>query len=157
MSYNLSEKMEIDIDRLDENWLEQAPLFFEISTKLVKAKEKLAKKSTMLELREASVAQDARDFPEKYGIAKITESTIKEAVKLDKDRVDALEKVSIAKSSVELYQVAVNALEHRKRALESLVTLQGQNYFATPREPTNNREEQKRREDMRKGKIRRGR
>ena len=39
------------------------------------------------------------------------------------------------KHKVDVLQVVVDALDHRKKALENLVTLHGMSYFASPKAP----------------------
>jgi hypothetical protein len=44
------------------------------------------------------------------------------------------------KHQVDLLQAVVTSLDHRKRALESLVSLHGQDYFSSPRADSSNQE-----------------
>ena len=152
---DIKDRMEINKDALDEEWLDQPMFFFEVALSLSQAKERLIKANTALELEEAEIATDVRDNPENYGIAKITVDAVKEAVKMSDKRIFALGRVNKCKNEVDVLQVAVNALEHRKRALENLVTLHGQNYFASPSEKKGGGAEAMRaREEKRKQRVR---
>ena len=57
-------------------------------------------------------------------------------MKVQDEYLEASVAVSKAYHKVNLTQAAVTALEHRKRALEKLVDLHGQNYFAEPHAKT---------------------
>ena len=46
---------------------------------------------------------------------------------------EAQQEYIAGKHSVDVVQAVVTTLDHRKRALESLVTLHGQDYYSTPR------------------------
>jgi hypothetical protein len=124
----------IDLGRLEQEWLLQPKLYDKYATKLAGAKELLAKAEAFLEVTEAEVKLEIRKKPLKFGFAdKITEGVVKELLVTDKRYRDALQAVNSTKHDVDVLAAVINTLEHRKRALESLVTLHGQNYFSKPK------------------------
>jgi hypothetical protein len=134
---NVKERLAIDHNALDVEWIDQPQLIFELSAELADERSKLERLKLASEVTEAEVAKDVREHPEKYGIEKVTEGAIKVAVEISAERQSAQKKLIVQKHAVEVLQAGVTAAEHKKRALESLVTLHGQQYFASPKEPRN--------------------
>jgi hypothetical protein len=125
--------VDIDPDKLDEEWIKQPRLFHKYAKRLADAKDAFARAKSLLEVVMADAAKDIRDNPSKYGITKVTEGAVEVRVLLHKKVEEARDKMHAAKHRVDVFEAAVSALEHKKRALENLVTLHGQNYFSTPR------------------------
>ena len=124
---------EIDKYRLDVEWQKQPKLFYEYSLKLAEAQRQADEAANALKAVEASVASAIRRDPGKFKLEKVTESAIKENVPLQPDYINAIERVNETKHAVGILVATVRALEHKKRALEKLVDLHGQNYFSEPR------------------------
>lgn len=124
--------LEIDIDSLDEEWVGQSPLYFRYAKKLADARDRLERRKTELDLVYAECDRDIRKNPKKYKLAKISETAIKSAIYEHPEYREIQDIVHKAKHRVDVLGAAVQALEHRKRALENLVELHGQSYFATP-------------------------
>lgn len=137
-----------DKHRLDEEWEKQAPLYFEYARKLERANTKIDESKAEvdvlkneLDVERAEVELIIRRKPAKYtGVEKATEAIIAAAVKVH-PRVqraqvkmqEASRMVIVAKNRAGILAAAVKALDHRKKALENLVWLHGQNYFSEPR------------------------
>jgi hypothetical protein len=64
---------------------------------------------------------------------KVTEAAVAAAILTQPNYRVALKALTAARHRQDVYQAAVDALDHRKKALESLVQLHGQGYFAAPR------------------------
>ena len=60
------------------------------------------------------------------------ESAIKGKVVTDENYQEALKTIRTIQRKLDDYQVIMNALEHRKKSLESLVYLWGASYFSNP-------------------------
>ncbi len=131
---------DIDRERLDEEWIAQPKLFFKYASKLADAKRKLEEAKGELDVTTAELDQSIRSAPEKFGLAKVTEGSIKQAIMTQDIYNKANSVVGGLKYKVDMYQAAVSALDHRKRALENLVDLWAQDYWAEPRAKTNSRE-----------------
>jgi hypothetical protein len=130
-----SKDLEIDHNALDVEWLGQPKKFFEVSEELASAREMLDQMKFALEVAEAEVDQDIRANPSAHGLEKVTETAVKAAVVLDSRYEKARKDYIHAKHEADVLAAAVSAFEQRKRALEHLVTLHGQQYFAGPKAP----------------------
>ncbi len=123
---------DIDKNRLDEEWINQPKLFFKISCQLATAQRKESEARASREVIKAEIAAKMRKDPEKYGLEKATEAAINSRMMTIKryKEAQALRLKRMHRTSI--LQAAVFALNHRKSALEKLVSLHGQQYFATP-------------------------
>lgn len=140
--------LNIELTRLDEEWLKQPKLYYEAAEQLANKrfemetlKNNLAAAEADLEDVQAKVDLAIRSNPSKYlGEIKVTEASIKNAVLLDpeykktKQICDNLNQELLkAKYEAELLAAIVEALNHKKSALENLVKLHSQNYFSVPK------------------------
>ena len=142
-----SDFLDIDKNLLDDEWLGQPKLYFRWAVQLEDAKEDLdeAKRTldvekTEFERAKASIDLDIRKKPDEYKLPKVTDKSILAVMLLQSEYQDAQEEffvvqkeVDVAKHRVGILQAAVTSLDHRKKALEKLVDLHGQKYFASPR------------------------
>lgn len=138
----------IDKNLLDDEWLNQPKLYFNWAVQLedaraefeeVKAEFDVAKSEVDLAIRENP--GDYEDLPkEAVEKGKVTEKMVASVLITQPEYKDAQQAVFTAKHRVGILQAAVTALDHRKKALEKLVDLHGQKYFATPRASENSRE-----------------
>jgi hypothetical protein len=148
---------EIDIMRLDQEWIRQPKYFHEFATQEADAQKEMDEAKSALDLVRADVDKAVRLNPESFGIAKVTENAIQSAILQAKEYQEANQDLIEAKHKVALLGAAVKALDHRKKALENLVALHGRDYFSTPMTRENREETDRveRRAARRKG-IRKG-
>lgn len=125
--------IEIDEFNLEKEWVGQPALYLKYAEKAAKARLNLDEADSELELVTADLDKAIRGDPEKYGLEKITESGIKITVPLQDEYQEALKAVNEARYELGIVQAAVNALDHRKRALEKLVDLWQGSYFSEPK------------------------
>ena len=126
--------LEIDPLRLDEDWVQQPKLYLEYAGKLADARRDLDLAKNELELTRAELDADIRVDPSQYDFdGKPTEKAIDACILCQKRYKTANEEVIAAKHKVDVLAAFVTALDHRKRALENLVDLHGQGYFAEPK------------------------
>lgn len=123
----------IDAEALDQEWLGQPALYHKWAVRVADARQKVAEAKADLDVTKAEVGQAIRSNPEEYGVSKPTVDAINEAVLLAEDYQKAAAAVIKAQHTADVLAAAVAALDHRKRALENLVELQGRDYFSTPR------------------------
>jgi hypothetical protein len=123
----------IDLDNLELEWLSHPNKVELVSREIADAKLNLAELESEQEVVESRIKLKIRDNPEKYGLKSSANEPVKERMVLFKSYKRIIRKINEAKHIVNLLQGAMNTLEHRKKALEDLVTLQGRSYFATPR------------------------
>ena len=124
---------QIDPDRLDEEWINQPDLFHGFAVELAQNRLEVESLKNELELIEARLDRDVRERPKRYDVDKISENAIHAVVVQQKTYQTALQALNQAKYRLDISQAAVTACDHRKKALENMVYLHGQNYFATPR------------------------
>lgn len=122
----------VDKERLDEEWVGQADFYHFWALELANARLELEQEKARFDLTRAELDRDIRSDPEDFDVEKITEKAIENAILLQPQYQKALRKVTAAKHKVDVTQAAVGALDHKKKALENLVYLHGQNYFSTP-------------------------
>lgn len=131
---------EIDMYELDREWVRQPKLFFNFARQLADAREQVERSKAEMDVVKAEMDQEIRNSPEDYDIGKVTEAAITAAIAMSKEMKQAQSEFIRAKHNADILQGAVNALEHRKSALERLVSLHGQNYFSTPVADSDGRE-----------------
>lgn len=148
--------LEIDPLQLDVMAGMQGELFFKWAEKATVAREMLDRAKLRLDVTEARMTYKARLDPDSYGIVKATDKACENAVKKHPKYLEVYEEWIKAKKDWQMAEKAVEAMEQRKRMLEILVTLHGQQYFAGPSIPRNLAEafSKVRKEKTRKRKIR---
>ena len=70
--------------------------------------------------------------PGRFGVVKVTEGVVEKTITLQDSYQEIVGKVIQAKHQLDIITAVVDAMEHRKKALENLVYLQGQSYYAEP-------------------------
>lgn len=134
MELNYETDIEIDGQSLDKEWLTQPSLFMRYSRELADAKERMSRASEKLDITKADAGNAAR---EKFAAENIktTVDMVRDAAQKDKNVKADTDALIKAEHEVNILTSAVRAFDHRKAALEGLVTLHGQNYFAGPSVP----------------------
>ena len=133
-SKKFGQMLQIDVLNLEKEWLNQAGLYMYWAEKAANARASYDKARYQQDKTEAEVATDVRLDPTKYGLDKVTETSISNAVKLS----SAYEEASLAR--IEAYRRAevlsktVVALEQRKKALENLAYMASAGLNAQPTE-----------------------
>ena len=125
----------IDKDQLDVEWEYQAERYYKLAKMLAEEKLTLEESKNELEVTAAECKQDIRDNPKAYDIdsKRVTVDAVKDALIQQRPYQDALRIVRNIEHRVDLLKAGVQAMEHRKKALESLVYLEGMNYRSEPR------------------------
>jgi len=100
---------------------------------LREAKRDLRKAKARYEVAKAEVRLAVNGDPGKFGLTKGTVAEVDAAVTIDKRVRKALEELHEAEYAIDIYSIQVNAREERRRNLEDLVKLHGQDYFSDPR------------------------
>lgn len=135
MDINFERDATIDPDALDIEWLEQPRMMIRYGKVLAEAKKAYEETKQRLDVVKAEVDKDVRANPSDYGLEKTTESAIAGAVSTAKKVQESQKEMHEASYEVNLAQAAVYAINARKDALENLVRLHGQQYFAGPKIP----------------------
>lgn len=128
--------LKIDQNNLDLEWIKQPDLVYEIAMDVANNRLRMDTLKDELSLLEATLSKEARSNPEDFEIEKVTEKAIEMAILSHEDYQAKQIECRDARYDYEINVALLNALEHKKRALESLVSLHGQSYFSTPRSET---------------------
>ena len=132
---NYEDDIRIDETALDVEWLEQPRLMLKYARYAAECKKRLDLAKEHLDLISAQIDRDIRTNPSNYDLVKPTDTSIKALILLEEDYQDAFKKLTNAKFEVDLAMNAVFAFNARKDALQNLVVLHGQRYFAGPKVP----------------------
>lgn len=135
MKLNYEVDIEIDGEALDQEWLNQPRLLMQYARHSALMRKRLEEAKQSLDIAKAEADKMIRTNPEKYGIEKVTETVVANAVLKEEGYQEAYTDFLNAKYEADMASSAVNAFEHRKSALENLVRLYGQQYFAGPTVP----------------------
>lgn len=144
---NYEQDIEINPEALDVAWLEQPRLMLQYSKNSAKMRRELDMAKQELDIAKAEADRKIRESPEDFGLVKVTEASVSNAILNEDGYKDAYAIYLSTKYESDMAQGAVNAFEHRKSALENLVRLYGQQYFAGPSIPRDiNKEWEKRKQ-----------
>jgi len=132
---NYERDIKIDELALDVEWLEQPRLMLKYSRHAVETRKTLDKAKLNLDVARARLDKKIRANPGEYGLAKVVEAAVQNAILDAPEYLEAHEKYLNAKYEAEMARVVVQSIEQRKEALENLVRLHGLQYFAGPRVP----------------------
>ena len=147
---NYEKDIRIDETALDVEWLEQPKLFMKYAKHSARMAQELEREKEKLDLVRAGLDKEIRTDPEKFGIAKITETAVSNTIISHPEYKEANESYLEMKYEYDIARSAVNAMNMRKEALENLVRLHGMQYFAGPKIPRDLSQEKARREEQQK-------
>ena len=124
----------INPDALDVEWLRQPELFLEVSQEAAAARKAMDAAKENVDVVKADIDKEIRAKPYEK---KPTEAQIASEVLLHTAVGDAMAQYNKCRYEYDLLTAAVRAFDQRKAALENLVRLLGQEYFAGPAAPRN--------------------
>lgn len=127
--------VEINPNTLDVEWCKQASLVGEYCVAQAEARAKLDLAKEAVDVTAAKLGLKIRANPASYGLDKVTEASVQAVILLDTTYAVATQALRDAQYEYDVLSAAVRALDQKKSALENLVRLQGQNYFAGPSAP----------------------
>jgi hypothetical protein len=137
MDYGLD--IVIDEQALDVEWLNQPQRMGEYCRLTAEARRTMDLAAENLEFVKATIERAIRADPDRYGVKPgvrgITEASIDAAVIIHDEYKIASRQLIDARYEHDVAVGAVRAFDQRKAALENLVRLHGQNYFAGPSVP----------------------
>lgn len=128
--------VQINESALDLEWLNQPSLTFEYARNAALAEDRRDRAKEALELCKAEIDEDVRKNPSKYKLEKVTDKAIESITMQDKEYKQKNDAYLTAKFELNVANGAMKAIgDMRKAALENLVKLIGQQYFAGPSVP----------------------
>jgi hypothetical protein len=119
----------IDKYGLDNEWAKQAHLFHEWSVQLAESEMDRDRAKENVDLVKAELDLDIRRNPLNYGVEKITESVVSSAVITNEKYKKAVDEYLKLKYNHKIIQSAIEALNHKKYALDNLVRLFLSEYY----------------------------
>jgi hypothetical protein len=128
---NIAAELEIDQMNLDGEWVYQPALMGKYAAWYAQANDRVAHTKDKLAIIEATAYNDIIADSEK----KPTEKQIQSEIIQRDDYQSALDALRSAQKDEAVFKAAVQSLEHKKKALENLVTLWVGSYFAGPKSP----------------------
>ena len=131
----LKQDRKIDPSQLDVEAAQQADLFFKWAERSVEARAEVDRKKLKLETVEARLQMNCRSHPEDFDLAHVTEKAIGAAVLASEKYAEASNAYIRARETSAMIDQAVKAMDIKKRMIEVLITLHGQQYFAGPSVP----------------------
>lgn len=137
INFNFENYLSIDKNKLDEELERQASLYIRWTKEfLSEIEEEYGKAKINLDITQAEVDKEIRNDPSDFGIKKVSEAAVKNAIELDGRVVEAKNRILQKKKELTIVQGALRSLDHKKTALENLVRLTTMGYFST--EPISN-------------------
>jgi hypothetical protein len=135
--FDYHKEVQIDESALDVAWLEQSDKMRKMIQIQAQLKKEYDSAAERLSVVRAELDFNIRADPEKYDLPKVTENAVQSAIILNDAYRKVSEEVLEARYEYESAKGGVVAFEHRKSALENLVKLLLQGYFAGPKMPRN--------------------
>lgn len=126
---------DVDLYELHLAWVKHAKEYHEAAVDLAECRAEWEYSKTRRDVLLAELKLKIRRDPEAFGVVKLTESTVEETLTALPQYTKIQDKVTAAKYKTDIASALVDGLEHKKKALENLVQLEGRDYFATPRVP----------------------
>jgi len=122
----------IDMADLDQEWLNQPVLFNKYARELVEAEDNLdrAKAKTLLLCAETETEIRTRLINDK----KLTEGKIRSILDQEEKVKKARAEIIDLTNEVKIFKVAKETMLQKNNALENIVRLHGQSYFAQPKD-----------------------
>lgn len=125
--------LNIDEFRLVKEWKGQPSLYGKFAAAFARAKAFVEVKKAALEQVDAKLARRIRSDPEAFEVGKITEAAILEVIQSNPKHIAANDELIQAKYYSSMLQGFVEALDHRKKGLESLTQLRLNEFYSEPR------------------------
>lgn len=130
MSDMTAPRMEIDPLRLDREWQMHPQEYYNWAKAAADAAAAYEQAKSALEVVRAEVDSDVRQDPAAYGLVKTTEDAIKAAIASHGAYTAARQKMLKALHEKDLAEAVVDALDHRRRALDALTQLYIRDYYS---------------------------
>jgi hypothetical protein len=135
MNLNYEKDVTIDESALDVEWLAQPKLMLTYGNHAAEKRKEVDLAKEKLDVVKAELDRKIRENPEIFGLPKITETVVQNTIIIQPEYKKASENYIETKYELDMAMSAVRAIDQKKQALENLVRLHGQQYFAGPKVP----------------------
>lgn len=133
---NFREMLSIDQHHLDYELLRQPTLVQLVSEELVRAETKRARSKELVEIVKAELYTEIRNNPARFNLNdRVTETAVNAAILQHPRYREAMETYLSAKEDHGILSTGLDALQHKKSALENCVRLLLSGYWAAPHVP----------------------
>jgi hypothetical protein len=132
-----AQDIHIDEQALDVEWLAQPELMLKYCIVAAQAHRRADLAKARVDVVAAQLNRAIRSDPSLFNINRITSEVVLATIETDTEYQESVKKAINARYEHEMALAAVKAMENRKSALENLVRLHGQAYFAGPSIPRN--------------------
>ena len=148
MEINYDEDMRIDESALEIEWLGQAALAIKYARHLVACADKVRHLEEQKKTKRSEIIVLVNSDPDTYcGKSKPNAADIEAAYRTDSGYIRIIEQLLVAQGELQFAELARSEIAFtRRQALENLVRLHGQQYFAGPSVPHDISKEWERRE-----------
>lgn len=149
---NYEKDIHIDETALDVEWLEQAELAVKYGKYWARCKDRVTRAEENIKLIRSELIAEANDEPVKCcNKERPNAADIEAYYRRDKRHIEAKDEWMEALNELNIAEVVKNEISFtRKAALENLVILHGQNYFAGPSMLRNLQGEREKKQEKRK-------
>jgi len=130
MEINYEEDLKIDAEALDIEWLDQASKMMKYAELSARAEADAKRADEFVKTLRSELIKEAHEE-----LDKPTAMLVEAHYRTKKEYKNAKRQLIEATHEAEVLRQAVFAISARRAALENLVKLHGQNYFAGPTEP----------------------
>ena len=131
---------QFDAANLGEEWSRQPLLYMKYARAAADARREMDESKNVLEVVKSEIALSIRNDHGSYGLIKVTEALLIQAVQCHADVKAAMEEVVDARHSYEVLLAAVGSMDHKKKALENAVSLFLAGYYSEPKAKEGDRE-----------------
>ena len=146
MKQDYENDIHIDESGLDVEWLRQPKLMFFYAKMVAELRRTLDRRKERLNIVKAELDKKIRQNPADFDIERITETAVSNTILTQEAYKEASADIIDTNYELSIAQAAVSALNDKRTALENLVRLYGQQYFAGPSVPRNITKEWEQRE-----------
>lgn len=129
------EELDLSIDENDllNEWKSQASMMLDYGIMLADALQEQDEAKARLSVVTAELDNDIRKDPDAYDIGKITEAAIFASIPVQPEHKVATKALDAARHECRVLQAVVDALAHRKSALQGMTELFMRQWYADPK------------------------
>ncbi len=129
----LDNLLHVDETMLDVQWAKQPRLVWKYVRLAADASHNVDEAKAYLDVVKSEVAKFIRKNPKKFGLDRVTDTSIDKIVVRNKRYKKALADLIQAKYELNLCNGAVKAVDRMKDTLSNFVSLHGRSYFSQPK------------------------
>ena len=126
---------DVDLNNLDREWAMQAKRIKRFCDEASYARKRHAEAKAKLDVVESTLFLNIKADPKAYGMDATSDKAVEHKVTTMKEYRQALQNLIDAKFALDIVEGSVEALQHKKPALQNEVTMFLAGYFGDPKAP----------------------